>query len=110
MRHRTLGVKSLTEADRWKITFMRVTTTVAHLRSLAAPAQQPDSARVAPTELATFSIHAVLIGWQFDADRDIHLVIADPGAPSKAMIAEVPSTTCDHACSSGHPARAVTEG
>lgn len=78
-------------------------TTVAHLRGLTTPPTRPDNGRVPPTELATFRIHGVLIGWKLEtSDRDMHLVIADPAHPTRTMIAEVPSTACDHVCSSGH--------
>ncbi len=96
-------VKTLTDADVSHVTFTPVTTTVAHLRGLTAPATRPDSARVAPTELTTFRVHGVLIGWKLEStDRDMHLVIADAAHPTRTMIAEVPSTTCDHVCTSGH--------
>lgn len=96
-------VKTLTDADAAHVIFTPVTTTVAHLRGLATPPSRPDSARVAPTELTTFRIHGVLVGWKLESsDRDMHLVIADAAHPTRTMIAEVPSTTCDHVCSSGH--------
>jgi hypothetical protein len=97
-------VKTLTDADRSHVTLTPVATTVNQLRALATPVQRPADARVAPTELTTFTIHAVLIGWKLEGDRDFHLVIADPATPSETMIAEVPSSTCDHVCSSGHVA------
>src|SRR2546426_7015666 len=59
-------------------------------------------ARVAPTELTTFQVSAVLIGWKLEGDRDMHLVIADPAAPTMTMIVEVPSTTCDRVCTSSY--------
>ena len=43
--------------------------------------------------------------WKLEGDRDMHLVIADPAQPTRTMIVEVPSTTCDHVCSSGHVAQ-----
>lgn len=97
-------VKTLTDSDRAQIDFTPVPTSVAHLRGLGAPAHRPANARVAPVERTTYVIHAVLIGWKLEGDRDMHLVIADPGQPGGTMIAEVPSTTCDHVCRSGHTA------
>ena len=98
-------VKTLTDLDVAHVSFTPVGSTVAHLRGLAAPATRPADARVAPTELTTFRISAVLIGWKLEGDRDMHLVIADPAQPTRTMIVEVPSTTCDHVCSSGHVAQ-----
>jgi hypothetical protein len=37
---------------------------------------------------------------KLEDDRDIHLVIAVPSAPSKTMIVEFPDTTCNGASSS----------
>jgi hypothetical protein len=95
-------VKTLTDADRASVNLTPTTTTVANLLSLVPPASLPANARVAPTERTTFRVQAVLIGWKLEGDRDMHLVIADPGAPTQTMIVEVPSTTCDHVCNSGH--------
>jgi len=96
-------VKTLTDADVSHVSPTPVATTVAHLRGLTTPAIRPDNGRVPPAELTTFRIHGLLIGWKLESnDRDMHLVIADPAHPTRTMIAEVPSTTCDHVCSSGH--------
>src|SRR5260370_33638467 len=97
-------VKTLTDADRGRITLTPTPTTVAQLRILGTPARRPGNARVAPVELTSYVIHAVVVGWKLEADRDLHLVIADPGQPTGTMIAEVPSAACDHVCSSGHTA------
>ncbi len=97
-------VKTLTDADRARVNFTPATATVAQLLNLPAPAQRPANARVAPTEETTFQVHGVLIGWKLERDRDLHLVSADPSAPTQTMIVEVPSTTCDHVCSSEHVA------
>lgn len=97
------SVKTLTDADVSQVSFTPVTTTVAQLRGLTSPPTRPEHGRVPPAELTTFRVHGVLIGWKLEAnDRDMHLVIADLAHPTRTMIAEVPSTTCDHVCSSGH--------
>jgi hypothetical protein len=97
-----LPPKALTDADQSHVNFTPAPTTVAQFLSLPAPAQRPANRRVAPTEETTFQIHAVLTGWKLEGDRSMHLVIVHPAAPTKTMIAEVPSTTCAHVCSSGH--------
>ena len=99
-------VKTLTDADASQVSFTPVASTVAQLRGLTAPATRPDNGRVPPAELTTFRVHGALIGWKLESnDRDMHLVIADLAHPTRTMIAEVPSTTCDHVCSSGHVAQ-----
>ncbi len=96
------AVKTLSDADRSQVTFTPVDETVAALRALAHPQSLPVNGRVGPIELTTYTVHAVLLGWLLEGDRDMHLVIADPTDTSQTMIAEVPSTTCQRVCSSGH--------
>src|SRR5258708_14643304 len=75
------AVKTLTDADQSHVTLTPMVTTVNQLRALATPVQRPADARVAPTELTTFTTHAVLIGWKPAAHRDFHLAITDPSTP-----------------------------
>src|SRR5437867_234064 len=96
------AVKTLTDADRSRVSFTPVDETVSALRALAHPQSLPTNGRFGPVELTTYTVHAVLLGWLLEGDRDMHLVIAEPTDTSRTMIAEVPSTTCQRVCSSGH--------
>ncbi len=96
------AVKSLSDADRGQVSLTPVDEAVSALRALTRPQSLPTNGRVGPVELTTYTVHAVLLGWVLEADRDMHLVIANPADLSETMIAEVPSTTCQRVCSSGH--------
>src|SRR5215471_14206228 len=67
-------------------------TTIAHLRSLAAPNPIPSNSRVSPTETTQWVINATLIKYKLESDSDYHLVLAD--ASGRTMIVEIPSPTC----------------
>src|SRR2546428_7374116 len=47
-----------------------------------SPAPLPQSSRIAPTELTVFTVTAQIVEMKLEDDRDIHLVIAEPGDPS----------------------------
>jgi len=96
------AVKSLSDADQGAVSLTPVEETVSALRALTRPQSLPTNGRVGPVELTTYTVHAVLLGWVLEDDRDMHLVIANPADTSETMIAEVPSTTCQRVCSSGH--------
>jgi hypothetical protein len=62
------------------------------------------------TERREFTIHNVILKEaKAEADSDIHLVVADPAAPSTTMIVEFPLSTCLPAKSSVHTAAENTQ-
>jgi hypothetical protein len=65
-------------------------TTIAELDALPAPRPEP-SARFAPVELTVYEIHATLIEYKHEADRDVHAVISDG---THTMIVELPEADC----------------
>lgn len=83
-------VKTLSDSDAARVNFTPVASSVAALRSLAAPATRPQSSRVAPAELTEFSLTAQVVEFKQEGDRDVHLVIAEPGDPAQTMIVEFP--------------------
>jgi len=83
-------VKTLSDQDATRVNFTPVQSSVAALRSLAAPAPLPQSSRIAPTELTVFTLTAQVVEMTLEEDRDIHLVIAEPGDASSTMITEFP--------------------
>jgi hypothetical protein len=91
-------VKTLIDRDTARIDTAAVTSTVSQLRALAVPDSLPPNSRVAPVELTTYQVDAVLVGWKLEADEDIHLVLASPQDSTQTMIAEVPSPTCPEVC------------
>jgi hypothetical protein len=89
-------VKVGTDRDARQVATLPQVTTIAQLRSIAAPAH-PESrrnARFAPTELTTFQIRGMLRVIKKEADQDYHLVITDPANPRVTMIVESPDPTC----------------
>ena len=67
-------------------------TSIAHLRSLAAPNPIPSTSRVSPTETTQWVINATLTKYKLEGDSDYHLVIAD--SSGRTMIVEIPSPSC----------------
>lgn len=72
-----------------------VATTVAELRLLPRPPRpMPYNTRIAPHELRTFRVTAVLRQVITEDDGDWHLVLEDPDTPGATMVAEVPDPAC----------------
>ena len=102
-------VKTLSDQDATQVNFTPVQSSVAELRSLAAPPSLPQSSRVAPTELTVFTLTAQAVEMKLEEDRDIHLVIAEPANPSATMITEFPDADqCSGAVGSAHAAEMRT--
>ena len=94
-------VKVGTDRDARNVGTSPQVTTIAQLRSIAAPARPNSrrSTRFAPTELTTFQVKGILRVIKKEADQDYHLVITDPVNPRVTMIVESPDPTCDRAVS-----------
>jgi hypothetical protein len=69
-----------------------VPSNIFHLRTLPAPPSPPVTSRVRPVETSVYSVSAILLRYKYEADSDIHLVIADTGG--RTMIAEMPAPQC----------------
>ncbi|MDQ2870465.1 MAG: hypothetical protein M3S32_06965 [Acidobacteriota bacterium] len=89
--HKRWPVKTLTDDTRGRVVSTPVETTVSALRRVPRPARSaPESARISPWETTLYRVHARLISAHRQLDRDLHLVIADPDAPSQTMVVEIP--------------------
>ncbi len=96
-------MKTLSDGDAANVSFSAVPSTVTDLRALPAPSSLPAAARIAPTELTTFTVTAAVVEFKLEDDRDIHLVIADPNDSSATMIVEFPNAAdCSGAVTSAH--------
>ena len=96
-------VKTLSDGDATSVDFTPVAATVAQLRALAAPASHPQASRLAPTELTTFAVTATVVEFKLEADKDVHVVIADLNDPAQTMIVEFPDAAdCSGAVGSAH--------
>jgi hypothetical protein len=87
-------VKTLSDPERNRVNLTPVTTTVAALAALPAPASFPEAARLAPVEVTTYEVEAMLAGWHNAADGDIHLILVDLADQRATLIAEIPSPEC----------------
>ena len=96
-------MKTLSDQDAALVNFTPAASSVAALRSLAAPAALPQSSRIAPTELTALTVTAQVVEMKLEEDRDIHLVIVEPSDPTATMITEFPDADqCSGAVASAH--------
>lgn len=108
-------IKTLDDADAADVTSSAQSSIVA-LIGLPVPAGyngNNDSHRYPPAEDTVYTVRALLVGFKEEADRDLHVVIADPaGGPvspaalkshsKTTMIAEVPDPQCSTVKAGGH--------
>jgi hypothetical protein len=87
------SVKTGTDADVGLVNLNSSTnTTIAALRSPAAPNPIPANNRVSPWETTEWVLNATLTLYKLESDSDYHLVLQD--ANGLTMIVEIPSPTC----------------
>jgi hypothetical protein len=90
-------VKTLSDRDAGRVDLRPRPTSVIALRGVAHPRRLPPDRRVAPFELRTYRIVALLLAAKREPDRDVHLVVADRRDRSKTMIVELPDVACSGA-------------
>jgi len=79
-------------------------TTISALRALTVPSgfsRTNDISRYAPPERNKYTVTALVMGFKQEADRDFHVVLADP-VSKDSMIAEIPDPNCSTVQESGH--------
>jgi hypothetical protein len=87
------SVKTGTDPDAGLVNVNSTTsTTIAAMRSPAAPNPIPANNRVSPWETTEWVINATLTLYKLESDSDYHLVLQD--AAGLTMIVEIPSPTC----------------
>lgn len=87
------SVKTGTDADVSKVNLNSPSsTTIAALRSPAAPSPIPANNRVSPWETTEWILNATLTQYKLESDSDYHLVLQD--ANGLTMIVEIPSPSC----------------
>ena len=87
------SVKTGTDPDAGLVNLNSSTsTTIAALRTPAAPSPIPANNRVSPWETTQWVINATLTQYKLEGDSDYHLVLKDAGGLT--MIVEIPSPTC----------------
>jgi hypothetical protein len=80
-------------------------SSIGRLRKKPHPHVGPNTKRIEGVETTNYRVGARLVEMKLEDDRNIHLVVAVPSAPSKAMIVEFPDTTCNGARSSPKKAK-----
>lgn len=85
-------VKEGADADRSKVSTTVVRTSIAYLVIRPKPSSYPKNNRIAPYELKTWQIDAVLTQYKQEADGDLHLIVRD--SANRTMIAEIPYPSC----------------
>ncbi|MDP9183936.1 MAG: hypothetical protein M3P04_14315 [Actinomycetota bacterium] len=85
-------VKGGFDADRYKVSTTVTNTSIYALRTRTKPASYPRNNRIAPYELHTYSVNAILKQYKQESDGDIHLVIKD--SAGRTMIAELAYPSC----------------
>ena len=75
-------------------------SSIGRLRKKPHPHVGPNTKRIEGVETTIYPVGARLVEMKLEDDRDIHLVVSVPSAPSKTMIVEFPDTTCNGASSS----------
>jgi hypothetical protein len=87
------SVKTGTDADVGLVNLNSSTnTTIAALRTPAAPNPIPANNRVSPWETTQWVLNATLTLYKLESDSDYHLVLQDAGGLT--MIVEIPSPSC----------------
>ena len=88
-------VKILADRDRARVDFKPIDTTVAKLVAiLIHEIPYPEDRRIEPEEFRVYRVRARLLAVYREKDHDLHLIIADLGAPDAHMIAEIPAPEC----------------
>ena len=97
-------VKTLTDRDRTRVDTVAVRSTVKELGRIPIPnIPYPNDRRIAPLEVTTYRVTAVITQISVQDDGDWHLVLRDVEDVRYTMIAEIPLPEC--AVGSGYEAR-----
>src|SRR4051812_21518384 len=79
-------VKTLSDPKVGDVNFTPHDTSIGRLRNKPDPHTKSSTPRIEGVETTTYRVKARLIEFKREDDRDIHLVVGVPSAPSKTMI------------------------
>jgi hypothetical protein len=118
------NTKTLDDPDANQVSTAAKSATIDSLVSLPVPSgysANNDTHRYTPTEDNLYTVRAWLVGFKEEADRDLHVVIADPSLtsitkadltppkkgqvdnrPTGIMVAEIPDPQCASVIAGGH--------
>jgi hypothetical protein len=90
-------VKTLSDRRAKQVHFHVRSTSVRALRRKPKPGIGTDTPRTNGVEMRTYQVRVQLVEFKLEEDRDIHLVIAQPGHRGQTMIVEFPDPRCNGA-------------
>ena len=93
-------VKTLSDPREKLVNYKPHDSSIGRLRKKPHPHVGPNTKRIEGVETTNYRVAARLVEMKLEEDRDIHLVVSVPSAPSKTMIVEFPDTSCNGASSS----------
>ncbi len=97
------AIKTLSDVDRDRVSFVPVRATVEELAALPRPAVSPADRRAGPVELTTYEVRGCLAGLNRrpEADGDIHVIVFGLQNQRVSLIGEIPHPACGGVCQSG---------
>ena len=98
-------VKTLSDPREKLVNYKPHDSSIGRLGKKPHPHVGPNTKRIEGVETTNYRVAARLVEMKLEDDRDIHLVVSVPSAPSKTMIVEFPDTTCNGASSSPKKAK-----
>ena len=98
-------MKTLSDARENLVNYNPHDSSIGRLRKKPHPHVGPNTKRIEGVETTNYRVAARLVEMKLEEDRDVHLVVSVPSAPSKTMIVEFPDTTCNGARSSPKKAK-----
>ena len=98
-------MKTLSDTREKLVNYKPHDSSIVRLRKKPHPHVGPNTKRIEGVETTNYRVAARLVEMKLEDDRDIHLVVSVPSAPSKTMIVEFPDTTCNGASSSPKKAK-----
>jgi hypothetical protein len=98
-------VKTLSDPREKLVNYKPRDSSIGRLRKKPHPHVGPNTKRIEGVETTNYRVAARLVEMRLEDDRDIHLVVSVPSAPSKTMIVEFPDTSCNGASSSPKKAK-----
>jgi hypothetical protein len=98
-------VKTLSDAREKLVNYKPHDSSIGRLGKKPHPHVGPNTKRIEGVETTNYRVAARLVEMKLEDDRDVHLVVSVPSAPSKTMIVEFPDTTCNGASSSPKKAK-----
>ena len=98
-------MKTLSDAREKLVNYKPHDSSIGRLGKKPHPHVGPNTKRIEGVETTNYRVAARLVEMKLEDDRDIHLVVSVPSAPSKTMIVEFPDTSCNGASSSPKKAK-----